>query len=68
MAAPTKWTFASDPLLDISMYNEAGNGAGNMRIVTTEVSVFSHGNNLLSKRLNMNQTMLTDLLLHCSLP
>ena len=32
MATPTKWTLASDPLLvsnDISMYNEAGNGAGN---------------------------------------
>ena len=30
--------------------------------------VFSHGDNLLSKWLTMNQTMLTDLLLHCSLP
>ena len=49
MAAPTKWTFASDPLLDISMYNEAGNGAGNMRIVTTEVSVSSHTGTICSQ-------------------
>ena len=52
MAAPTKLTLASDPYLpsnDISMYNEAGNGAGNMRIVTTEVSVSSHTETICSQ-------------------